>query len=317
MVEIAGRSVKITPPSGAEWLISDFTSWKRAPVRLSGPVVYELPRRAYFEYAFLDAGGRPFADPDNPRRADNPWYEYARAARLPGAIELPRYQDALLGAVERVAIAGNRLLIYEPPERPRSCLLVFDGVAYYRIGRLAHAAEKLWQAGQTVPLRIVFSEPRQREQEYRFSDELRRFALEGLPEVQKTFGGPECEAALGASLGGLAALWLALEYSDLFRRVAAQSPALLAIPGGSDAHGDPEWLKERYARAGRLPERLAVQTGLLEWLLPPVRRFAAVLADLGVAHDYREYPSGHNWHTWRLGIEEVLIELFGVDLEVE
>ena len=26
---------------------------------------------------------------------------------------------------------------------------------------------------------------------------------------------------------------------------------------------------------------------------------AALLADQGVPHQYREYPSGHNWITWR------------------
>jgi len=302
------------PPGGARWLISDFTAWKHAPLPLSGPVEHELPRGAYFEYAFLDAAGKPFADPDNPERAENPWYDYARAVRLPSSPRPPRYDEDLLGSVERVSLAGRRILVYEPPERPRDCLLVFDGVAYYRLGRLAHAAEALWLAGRVTPLRIVFSEPGDRDREYRFDAGLERFVLEDLPRELAGFGGPECRGLWGASLGGLAALWLALEHPDVYRAAAAQSPALLAIPGGRDAHADPEWLRERYAEAGRLPERLAVQVGLLEWLLPPVRRFAATLADREVVHEYREYPSGHNWYTWRLGIEDALRDLFGSDL---
>jgi enterochelin esterase family protein len=181
---------------------------------------------------------------------------------------------------------------------------------------MAHAAEKLWLNGSILPLRIVFSEPRQREREYRFDPDLERLVLNGVPASLAGLGGPVCSAVWGASLGGLAALWLALEHPDVFTAVAAQSPALLAEPGGSDAHADPEWLLVRYHQATRLPERLSIQAGLLEWLLPPVRRFAAVLAEQGTAHEYREYPSGHNWHTWRLGIEAGLIDLFGIDLEV-
>ncbi|WP_457630168.1 alpha/beta hydrolase [Oceanithermus sp.] len=316
MVEILGRRVKIGPPPRARWLISDFTSWKYRPLLLEGPVEYRLPRGAYFEYAFLDAAGRPFADPDNPQRADNPWYDYARAVALPGAAAPPEYPGELLGAVERLTVGGRRLLVYEPPERPRGCLLVFDGVAYYRLGRLARAAEALWLAGRVRPLRIVFSEPADRESEYRFDAGLERLVLDELPAALAALGGgPDCDSLWGASLGGLAALWLALGHPDVFGAVAAQSPALLAVPGGGDAHADAEWLTERYAAAEATPERLAVQAGLLEWLLAPIRRFATVLADRGAAHEYREYPSGHNWHTWRLGIEDALLDLFGLDLE--
>jgi len=316
MVEVRGRRVRITPPAGARWLISDYTAWKHDPLPLAGQVEYELPRGAYFEYAFLDAAGRPFADPDNPERADNPWYDYARAVRLPGAPQPPEYPGELLGAVERMSAGGRRLLVYEPPEEPQACLLVFDGVAYYRLGKLAHAAEGLWLDGRVVPLRIVFSEPRQRELEYRFDPGLERLVLDEVPAALSGLGGPACSAVWGASLGGLAALWLALEHPDVFPAVAAQSPALLAEPGGKDAHSDPEWLRDRYQEAARLPRRLSIQAGLLEWLLPPVRRFAAAIAERGVVHEYREYPSGHNWHSWRLGIEAGLVDLFGTDLEV-
>jgi len=214
-----------------------------------------------------------------------------------------------------MSIGRQRVLLYEPPENPRACLLVFDGIAYYRLGKLAHAFEELWLAGRIAPIRIVFSEPRQREREYRFDPGLERLALDEVPAVLSGLGGPACGAVWGASLGGLAALWLALEHPDAFPVAAAQSPALLAVPGGSDAHADSEWLLGRYREAARLPERLSLQVGLLEWLLPSVRRFTAVLAERGAVHEYHEYPSGHNWHTWRLGLETSLLDLFGVDLE--
>ncbi len=315
VVEINGRRLRVVPPAGARWLVSDLTGWKHDPLELTGPLEVVLPRRAYFEYAFLDGAGKPFADPDNPNRAENPWHDYARAVRLEGAPTLPEYPESLRGRVERITVGSRRLVVYEPPRPPRVCLLVFDGTAYYRIGKMAQALEQLSLDGLAVPARLVFSEPRRREREYRFAHETERFVIdEILPRVEGAFGAVERCGLWGASLGGLAALWLALEHPNVFPLVGAQSPALKAVPGGDDAHGDPEWLTGRYQAAAQLPENIVVQTGLLEWLLAPARRLAAVLADRGALHAYREFPSGHNWYTWRIGLAEGLLDLLGGDL---
>ncbi|ADR37046.1 esterase [Oceanithermus profundus DSM 14977] len=317
MVEVRGRRVVITPPAGAVAFVADVTDWTHDPWPLRGPVELELPRGAILEYAFLDAAGAPLADPDNPASAQNPWRPYARVVRLRGAPSPPSYPKALLGRVHPLRTGGRRIVVYEPPAGPAASLLVFDGVAYHRIGRLAHAAEALWRDGAIVPLRLVFSEPEDREREYRFDPALERHLLDDvLPAVEAAFGPGGPWGAWGASLGGLAALWLGLEHPDVFARVGAQSPALLAAPGGRDARRDPEWLAERYRRAERGPARVALQVGRLEWLLAPARRFAAVLAERGTAHEYREYPSGHNWTTWRIGAAEGLVDLFGADLDV-
>jgi len=319
MVEVRGRCVVITPPANAVRFVADITDWEHGawPLHGPGPVKLELPRGAVLEYAFLDASNRPFPDPDNPERAPNPWRPYARVVRLAGAATPPDYPEELLGRVQRVRAGGRRLVVYETPAGPAAALLVFDGVAYHRIGRLAHAAEALWREGAIVPLRIVFSEPEAREREYRFDTNLERHVLEEvLPEVERSLGAVEVWGVWGASLGGLAALWLGLEHPDVFSRIGAQSPALRAAPGGRDARRDPEWLAERYRQAERGPARIALQVGRLEWLLAPVRRFAAVLAERGTAHEYREYPSGHSWTTWRVGMGPGLVDLFGADLDV-
>ena len=312
MVELEGRRLRILPPREARFLVADVTGWLRDPWPLAGPVELELPRAAYFEYAFLDAEGRPFPDPDAPAAAHNPWYPYARAVRLPGAPEPPRGADELLGQVRRLEVGGRRLAVYEPPAGPAACLVVFDGVAYHRIGRMAHVAEELWRAGRIAPVRLVFSEPRAREREYRFDPDLLRHVTDAVvPEVAARWGAAERRGLWGASLGGLAALWMAQERPDLFALVGAQSPALKAEPGGRDAWRERELLTERLAREGVRPERVALQVGRLEWLLAPARRLAAVLAEAGVPHGYREFPSGHNWYTWRVGLAEGLEELLG------
>ncbi len=315
-MEIRGRRVRIIPPAGARSLIADTTAWRYAPLPLAGPLELVLPRRAYFEYAFLDEKDRPFADPEATETAENPWYPYAAAVRLEGALQPFAGVAELSGKVRRLRIGKRHVVVYEPPRPPRACLLVFDGVAYYRIAKLAHVAERLWRLGRISALRVVFSEPLNRDEDYRFSDELRRHVLrEVVPEVTARFGGVALRGLWGASLGGLAALWLGLEHGEVFSRVGAQSAALKAVVGGSDAWRDPEWLLQRYRESAAELDMVALQAGKIEWLLGAARRFAAALADRGTPHEYREYPSGHNWYTWRLGLAEGLEDLFGVDLE--
>jgi enterochelin esterase-like enzyme len=97
--------------------------------------------------------------------------------------------------------------------------------------------------------------------------------------------------------------------------VGSQSGCFTAAPrdGRTDAsyYRDPEWLTELVSREPARPIRMYVDTGQIEWLVGPNRRFAAALADLGCLHWYREHPSGHNWTTWEQGLEEGLAWLFG------
>lgn len=111
-------------------------------------------------------------------------------------------------------------------------------------------------------------------------------------------------------MGGLFSLWQAWRLPRRFAKVLALSPALKAHPGGQDAYRDREWLLERYAEAEGLP-RVYLEVGLLEWLLGPNRRFAALLADRKAPHAYRERPSGHNWVTWKQALAPGLRYLLG------
>jgi enterochelin esterase-like enzyme len=65
--------------------------------------------------------------------------------------------------------------------------------------------------------------------------------------------------------------------------------------------------------SSRRPIRFFLQTGQIEWLLAPNRRFAALLAEKGYPHFYQELPSGHNWATWKQGLVPGLLYLFGFD----
>jgi len=310
VVRIGTRTVTFFPPEGAAALVGDFTDWERNPIPLPGPLTLEFPEGAYVEYAFLDAKGRPFPDPDNPEKADNPWWTYPRAVRLPGhRFEAPP-EPLLEPKVERHRLGERRFYVAETGDAPKATLVAQDGVAFYRTAGLHKVAQALLEEGHIPPVRLVFVEPIDRNREYRFSEAYEAEFHHLLGEVERTYG-PLGELVLvGASLGGLFSLWQAWRHPGRFAKVLALSPALKAHPGGQDAYLDQEWLLERYAEAKALP-RVYLEVGLLEWLLGPNRRFAALLADRKAAHAYRERPSGHNWVTWKQALAPGLRYLLG------
>ncbi|WP_297852594.1 alpha/beta fold hydrolase [Meiothermus sp.] len=318
MVEVHHRSVTFYPPARARFLVGDFTDWDKRPIPIEKPLTLEFPPGAYIEYAFLDENREPFPDPDNPHKAQNPWWSYPRAVELPGFHYASPPQPSRPVEVHRHRLesrafgAPRRYYVYNPQEPAQATLYVHDGVAYYRTARLAEVAQGLLEQGQITPVRIVFVEPEDRRREYWFSHAYEQHVLnEVIPAVEAHYGPTPERGLLGASLGGLVSSWLALRHPELFQKVATQSACLTASPQGGDSYTDPEWLTEQYQASETLPLRFYCETGQIEWLLAPNRRFAAMLADKGYPHLYQERPSGHNWMTWRQGLAPALLYLFG------
>jgi len=319
MVEIHARSVTFHPPAKARYLVGDFTDWEQRPIPVDQPLTLEFPSQAYLEYAFLDADRSPFPDPDNPHLAQNPWWTYPRAIELPGFHYTAPHQPSRKVEVHRHSLASKafgttrRYYVHNPLQPAQATLYVHDGVAYYRTARLGVVAQGLLELGQIWPVRIVFIEPEDRSSEYWFNPRYEAHLLEEiLPAVEESYGATEERGLMGASLGGLVSSWLALRHPQLFQKVATQSACLTASPTGGNAFTDPEWLTEQYLAAETLPLRFYCETGQIEWLLAPNRRFAAMLADKNYRHTYAERPSGHNWMTWRQGLVPALVFLFGI-----
>ncbi|GEM88036.1 alpha/beta hydrolase [Meiothermus granaticius] len=318
MVEVHPRSVTFTPPPNARYLVGDFTDWSRRPIPIEAPLTLEFPPAAYLEYAFLDQNRRPFPDPDNPHLAQNPWWTYPRAIEMPGFHYDPPPLPPTPVEVQRHRLESKafgktrRYYVYQPSRPAQTTLYIHDGVAYFRTAKFAEIAEALSQRNELRPVRMVFVEPDNRREEYWFSLRYEAYLLdEVLPEVERNYGPTPERGLWGASLGGLVSLWMAWRHPSLFQAVGTQSACLTASPTGGDSFQDPEWLTEQYAASARLPLRLYCETGQIEWLLAPNRRFAAVLADKGYPHAYTERPSGHNWMTWRQGLVPGLRFLFG------
>ncbi len=331
-----------TAPNGAVALIGDFTDGTDRPIKLEAgqSVTLEFARSAYIEYAFLDAKGAPFADPDNPVKAQNPWYAYFRA------VTMPRYRphelrealpDAPKGNVERLEWDGKifpgkrRAYVYTPPGVDPSVeypvFFVQDGVAYYRTGKLNAVADNLLHLNRIRPAILVFLEPGDRTLEYFLNDAYLEFLIaEAVPQVESRYSissDISKRGLWGASLGGLASLYAAFRRPDAFGNVVTQSGAFQGQPGiayqrvpaehaREDGETTNEWLLEQITSSEQRNLRISQDCGQLEWLLGANRRVAAALWDKGYAHQYVERASGHNWVTWRDGLADHLEFMLGV-----
>ena len=327
-VHVKGRRVTFTAPSESSAIIGDFTDDSDRPIPLLAgeSVTIEFGLRSHIEYAFLDGNGRRMADPDNLSGANHPWYKEYRSVSLAG-YQPPLEPDkaAPQGHTESLSWASTRLsgtrraYVHLPHGYDRSktypVFYVQDGVAFRRTGRLAALHDTLNWQGRISPAVLVFLEPADRTDEYFFNPRYPEYLLlEVLPRIEDQFSvskNREARGVWGASLGGLASLWTAMQHSDVFGRVIAQSAAIQGQPNQTYQRGATEWLLEQYRTSAALPLEISMDCGQLEWLLGANRRFAGMLFDKGYQHQYVEHPSGHNWVSWRSGMAAHLEWMLG------
>jgi enterochelin esterase-like enzyme len=315
--------LSISIPDWARFIVSDLTDMERKPHPVDAARVSKfslvLPDDVYFEYAFIDAAGEMQPDPENPQRADNPWYPNASAVLGPAyqADSFANPSEEARGRVLRQRLESHslqqsrRLVCYTPEgfeTTPLPTLYLQDGIAYYRIARLAEVLESLLKARLVRPSHLVFVEPFDRSLEYRYNPHYRRFfSDELLPFVEADLLTTEQRVLMGASLGGLVSATMALERPDLFQTVIAQSGAFVGSPAEPDFYrGKTSWVLEQIQRLEPLPLRWYLETGTLEWLVSINQKLRDALAEKGYDHAYAERHAGHNWTNWRNGLAGAL-----------
>jgi putative tributyrin esterase len=130
--------------------------------------------------------------------------------------------------------------------------------------------------------------------------------------------GRENRAIVGVSMGGFAAVKLALTHPDLFAFAGAISPAIdvpgrhftfsrwsqsmrfrnIFGPGGSESRiaSDP-FLLVKKADPAQTPY-LYVTAGTQEPLLAPIRRFVTLSKQRNFVYEFQTKPGGHDWNQW-------------------
>jgi enterochelin esterase-like enzyme len=317
MIEILGRRVAFTAPVGATHVIGDFTDDKDRPIPLETgqTITFEFPLAAFVEYCFLDAHGNRLADPSNPENAQNPWWREYRAVQLEGYKPHPLLEalpEAHQGTSESLTwdsliLRGKRrAYLHLPPNFDPSLeypvFIVQDGVAFRRTGKLGVVHDNLLHLNKIRPCIFCFLEPQDRTEEYYFNPKYLDFLIQDVcPRLESRFKITQF-GLWGASLGGLASLYVAMQAPTTFPMVVTQSGVFQGKPNTTYARGGEDWLTAQFEQSATLPLRISADCGTLEWLIGTNRHFAAMLHNKNYTHQYLERPSGHNWVTWRNGI---------------
>ena len=310
-------------PEWATFILSDHTDMDRNPQNVDATKVSKfsltLPDDVYFEYAFIDESGELRPDPLNELKADNPWFPDMSALLGPTyqAAPLATPSQEAAGTLKRVRIVSNhlaqtrRLISYTPlgyEAEPLPVIYIQDGVAYYRIAKLAEVLETLLIEKAIRPAHLVFIEPIDRTVEYSYNPAYQAFMIEEvIPYFSQELQVTNERMLMGASLGGLVSATLALKYSELFSTLVTQSGAFLGHPENKDFYrAEESWVLSQVQRSDALNFRWYLDTGTLEWLVDINRNIAALLEAKGYDFFYAERHAGHNWVNWRNGVGNAL-----------
>jgi enterochelin esterase family protein len=312
--------------TSAPFLKGDFTDWEDGiSLRQTGRDIWTrtltFPRDAYLEYSFF-LDGKRVLDPSNPRRTSNGIGDMNNYFYMPSATptELNRKGKGVeQGRISTHRLKSNWLLkgrtravhLYHPPVRgPYPLLVVLDGAEYLHRAKLAVIVDNLIAQKRIRPLAMAFVENGHaaRPLEYAQNDGHLFFLLsEVIPLARRELDlitRRGVHGILGASLGGLAAMYSALRAPVVFGNVLSQS--------GSFHIDRREFLINDLVR--HLPFRpinIWMDVGRYEWLLESNRRLRRLLTSRGYDVTYHEQNAGHNYPAWRNDIWRGLEALFG------
>lgn len=316
------------------YLVGDFNGWNpeyAAPWSAVEDDLWsftlDLPDDAYIEYAFLiepkDESRLP--DPLNDRTVPNGMGHVNNCFHMPHAEQTPlaeRDAGVPQGKLSRHRIENGWLLangkrwvhLYQPPvEHPVPLLVVYDAQDYLTRGRITQIVDNLIAQGRIEPIAmaLVDNGGPARGVEYWCSDATVGFIMQDALTLARErlnlvdpAEQPGAYGVLGASMGGLMALYTGLRVPHVFGRVLSQS--------GAFELGEVETVASQLVRhMPPQPLKIWMDAGRYEWLLEPNRRMRDLLAERGYEVTYREYNGGHNYPCWRNDVWRGLEALFG------
>ncbi|MFI8535466.1 alpha/beta hydrolase-fold protein [Streptomyces aquilus] len=202
-----------------------------------------MPERLRVTYQFL-VEGTAYADPFNPAGAggdrsiaatpDAPPQPHWPDLGADDVLPLPRTRLRWAGA----RLGGRRTVRVHPVGGGGPLVLLLDGDDWLHLQPAMTAFESAFASGDMPPVTLVFLPAKDRRTEYACRPELWQAVRdELLPLVAESGvpGDPERLVVAGQSLGGLSALYAALEFPELVSRVACQSGSFWWTPGAMES----------------------------------------------------------------------------------
>lgn len=295
----------------------------------------ELPHSGRVEYKFEvhRGGGRALVrDPRNdqlardpfgsnsvctmPGYAIPPWTALETGVR-PGRLESFEFHSGVFG--------GNRnVQVYLPceykPHKRYPLLICHDGSDYLRYAGMQPVLDNLIHRHEIRPMIVAFIDGHARNQEYGADPrQPKHVAEEVLPEMRARYGvsrDPDEIGVMGASFGGVASLFTAFSYPNVFGQVLLQSGSFLFTDVGHHDRG-PLWdpvaafVNQFRADPTRVKaSRFYMSCGTFESLIYYNRSLVPLMRGAGLDVRFVEAQDGHNWIAWRDRLREGLTYLF-------
>lgn len=320
--------------SQAPQLIGDFNNWGWGPgtpldlLQLAPDIWAQsvtLPLNAYIEYSYVRDGQR-IADPLNPRAITTGLGSFNQFFRMPGSLPTPLVRvrrGVPRGTLTRHIVQGEHLVagghravhLYQPPtSEPVSLLVVYDGQDYLRRARLPQIVDNLIAQQRIRPLALALVEHggQARFVEYMCNESTIAFLLRCvLPLAQAHLNLLDIQAfpgaygVMGASMGGLMALYTGFRVPEVFGRVLSQSGSF-----AFEVLGHESVIFDLIQQSETRPTSIWMDVGQFEFLLPSNQRMRDLLRAKGYDVVYREYPGEHNYTSWRDDLWRGLEALF-------
>ena len=320
----------------APFLVGDFTGWddgNQIKLEKTGPGVWThqlpLPPDSYIEYGF-QKGEEILRDPLNPRQTPNgvggynnyfsmPKYKPTEFASKNPKIPHGTVRDFNIST--EYFISGNYrpIHLYQPPVTERVPLVVvWDGYEYLHRVRLNIMVDNLIAEGRIRPIALAFVNnggQKARTVEYACNEALLVFLMtEVLPTATNELNlidfntNPGEFGVLGASMGGLMAMYIGSRLPQVFGNVLCQS-------GAFSWAGFDMVVFDLLAYTQRYPLKIWMDVGKydLPGLSDSNQRMKDMLSQMGYPLTYREYHAGHNYSAWRDDIWRGLEALYGAE----
>jgi enterochelin esterase-like enzyme len=233
----------------------------------------------------------------------------------------PAGETRALEVPSRPLHAGLEVTLWSPAGvadgTPLPLLAVHDGPEYEERAGVTAIVARLAGAGRIAPHRVALIAPGARDEWYSASAfYARALAGEVLPAIGRAVAVRGAPVGIGASLGGLAMLHAQRRHPAAFGGLFLQSASFF-MP----RH---DHMEKRFPRYGRIvrfvrgvlgetsfahPVPATLTCGRDEDNVHNNRRVAAALKLQGYPAELHEAPGGHDWETWRAGLEAHLAGL--------
>jgi enterochelin esterase-like enzyme len=294
------------------------------------PVAYgwelRLPRPSVHRMEYLfEMGDRSITDPTNPRKVGGAFGEHSWLP-LPGYVEpdwiaVQPVPSTLTGlTVDTSPVGPIDVQVWAPdgvePEVELPLLLSHDGPEFAAYAGLTHYVGAQVASGGLPPLRLALIRPGSRNLWYAANPAYAEALTQRvLPAVMTAYASRQ-PVLMGASLGGLAALYAEWRYPGTFDGLFLQSGSFFTLetdPQESrfEYYAEVTGFVETVLAATEAPSRprIAMTAGTPEENVHNNRVMAARLSTLGLDVAFDETPDMHNFTAWRDVLDPCLTDL--------